>query len=68
VDVDGVDPLKPEIPRILFKNSVRTEEKTPRFTVTDINRLTLFKEIIAVSTENHSKSISKNGGGQSLLK
>jgi hypothetical protein len=35
-----------------FRNSDRTAKKTPHFTVTKINRLTLFKEIIAVYTEN----------------
>jgi hypothetical protein len=39
---------------IIFKNSVRTAKKTPRLTVTKINRLTLFKEIIAVYDENHT--------------
>jgi hypothetical protein len=34
----------------MFKNSVRTAKKT-HFTVTKINRLTLFKEIIAVYSE-----------------
>jgi hypothetical protein len=29
--------------------------KTPHFTITKINWLTLFKEIIAVYTENHTK-------------
>jgi hypothetical protein len=41
----------------MFKNSVRTAKKTQHFTVTKINRLTLFKEIIAVNAENHSKEI-----------
>jgi hypothetical protein len=33
---------------MLFKNSVRTSKRTPHFTITKINWLTLFKEIIAV--------------------
>jgi hypothetical protein len=33
---------------MLFKNSVRTSKRTPDFTITTINWLTLFKEIIAV--------------------
>jgi hypothetical protein len=33
---------------IVFKNSVRTAKKTQLFTITKINWLTLFKEIIAV--------------------
>jgi pantothenate kinase len=40
---------------MMFKNSVRTAKKTPPLTVTKINRLTLFKEIIAVYCENHIK-------------
>jgi hypothetical protein len=40
----------------MFKNSARTAKKTPHFTITKINWLTLFKEIIAVYSENHMKS------------
>jgi hypothetical protein len=42
---------------MLFKNPVRTSKRTPRFTITKINWLTLFKEIIAVYSENHAKPI-----------
>jgi hypothetical protein len=31
---------------MLFKNSVRTSKRTPYFTITKINWLTVFKEII----------------------
>jgi hypothetical protein len=31
---------------MLFKNSVRTSKRTPHLTITKINWLTLFKEII----------------------
>jgi hypothetical protein len=41
-----------------FKNSVRTAKKTQHFTITKINWLTLFKEIIAVYCENHTKPIN----------
>jgi hypothetical protein len=41
---------------IIFKNSVRTAKKTQHFTITKINWLTLFKEIIAVYSENHTNS------------
>jgi hypothetical protein len=41
----------------LFNNSVRTPKKTLHFTVTRINWLTLFKEIIAVYSENHTEPI-----------
>jgi hypothetical protein len=44
----------------IFKNSVRTAKKTQHFTITKINWLTLFKEIIAVYCENHMKQINKN--------
>jgi len=43
---------------MLFKNSVRTSKRTPHFTIRKINWLTLFKEIIAVYTENHTKAIN----------
>jgi hypothetical protein len=39
-------------------NSVRTAKKTTHFTVTKINWLTLFKEIIAVYSENYLQHIS----------
>jgi hypothetical protein len=43
---------------MLFKNPVRTSKRTPHFTITKINWLTLFKEIIAVYSENHAKPIN----------
>jgi hypothetical protein len=43
---------------MLFKNSVRTSKRTPHFTVTKINWLTLFKEIIAVYSESDTKPIN----------
>jgi hypothetical protein len=43
---------------MLFKNPVRTSKRTPYFTITKINWLTLFKEIIAVYSENHAKPIN----------
>jgi hypothetical protein len=41
--------------KLIFENSVRTAKKTPHFTITKINWLTLFKEIIAVYSENYKK-------------
>jgi hypothetical protein len=41
----------------VYKNIVRTSKRTPHFTITKINWLTLFKEIIAVYTEDHMISI-----------
>jgi hypothetical protein len=43
---------------MLFKNSVRISKRTPNFTTTKINWLMLFKEIIAVDSENHAKPIN----------
>jgi hypothetical protein len=45
---------------MLFKNSVRTSKRTPHFTITKITWLTLFKEVITVYSENHTKPINKN--------
>jgi hypothetical protein len=44
--------------KITVKNSVRTSKRTPHFTITKINWLTLFKEIIAVYTEKHTKHVT----------
>jgi hypothetical protein len=46
------NPLKPALVFILFKNPVRTSKRTPHFTITKINWLTLFKEVIAVYMRN----------------
>jgi hypothetical protein len=43
---------------MLFKNSARTSKRTPHFTITTINWLMLFKEIIAVYSENQAKPIN----------
>jgi hypothetical protein len=43
---------------VLFKNSVRTSKRTPHFTITKINWLRLFKEVIAVYSENDTKPIN----------
>jgi hypothetical protein len=45
---------------MLFKNPVHTSNRTPHFTITKINWLMPFKEIIAVYNENHTKPINKN--------
>jgi hypothetical protein len=50
--------MEPKLLYILFKNPVRTEKKTQHFTVTKINWLRLFKEIIAGFSENHTKHIN----------
>jgi hypothetical protein len=43
---------------LVFNNSARTAKKTQHFIITKINWLTLFKEIIAVYSENHTKPIN----------
>jgi hypothetical protein len=43
---------------MLFKNPVRTSKRTPHFTITKINWLMLFKEIIADYSDNHAKPIN----------
>jgi hypothetical protein len=43
---------------MLFKSSVLTSKRTPHLTITKINWLTLFKEIITVYSENHAKPIN----------
>jgi hypothetical protein len=44
--------------KIIPKNSVRTSMKTQQFTITEINWLMLFKEIISVYSENNTKQIN----------
>jgi hypothetical protein len=53
-----VNPLKLKLARIIFKNSFRTSNRTPLFTITNINRLMLFKEIIAVYIGTHTTPIN----------
>jgi hypothetical protein len=55
---DAFNPLKPKLVYILFTNLVRTLKRTPNFTITKINWLMLFKEIIAVYSENHAKPMN----------
>jgi hypothetical protein len=43
-----INPFKMKLIYILFKNSVRTSKRTPNFTITKINWLMLFKEIINI--------------------
>jgi hypothetical protein len=62
------NPLKPKLAEIILKNSVRTAKKTLHFTVTKINWFLLFKEIIAVYTEDHTKHKKKIMKSYWLLK
>jgi hypothetical protein len=43
---------------MLFNNSVRTSKRTPHFTITKINWLTLINDIIALNSDNHTKPIN----------
>jgi hypothetical protein len=44
----------------MYKDSVRTSKRTQPVTITKINCLMPFKEIISVYTENHTKPININ--------
>jgi hypothetical protein len=50
-----INPLNPSLVKVIFKDSVPTAKKTQPVTITKINQLMLFKEIIDVYTENHTK-------------
>jgi hypothetical protein len=60
--------LKPKLVQIIFKNSVRTSKRTPFFTITHANLLTLFKEIIDVYSENRAEPINTKRRVKCLLK
>jgi hypothetical protein len=44
---------------IVFTNPTGTSKRTQHFTITNMNLLTLFREIIAVYFEKHMQSINK---------
>jgi hypothetical protein len=50
-------PSKAEDRLKILKDSVRTSKRTPHFTITKINWLKLFKEIIAVYIKNFTKPL-----------
>jgi hypothetical protein len=50
--------LKTKLVRIIFKHSVRTSKRTLHFTITKINLLKVFKEIIAVYNKTHRRPIN----------
>jgi hypothetical protein len=54
----ALDTSQAKLVYIIFKNLVRTSKKAQYLTITKINWLMLFKEIIAVYTENHMKHVS----------
>jgi hypothetical protein len=47
--------LKSQLIEIIFKNSVRTSNRTQSVTITRINWLTLIEETVAVYCENYTK-------------
>jgi hypothetical protein len=51
------NPLKPKLVQRIGKDLVRTLKRT-HFTITKINLLTLFKEIIIAYIETHTRPIS----------
>jgi hypothetical protein len=53
-----LNPLKPKPVCIIFKNPVRIAKKTPHFTITKINWFSLFKERVAVYSENLTKPVN----------
>jgi hypothetical protein len=55
---EKINPSKPKLIQIIFKNSICTAKKTQHSTITKINWLILLKEIIAVYSENHMKPIN----------
>jgi hypothetical protein len=55
-----INPLKPELIQIIFKDSLRTPKKTQHFSTAKIKLFPLFKEIIAVYIENRTKPVSTN--------
>jgi hypothetical protein len=55
-----INPLKPKLVEIVFKNLVRTSKRTPHFTITKINWLTLFKKMIAVLNGNRTIPVNAN--------
>jgi hypothetical protein len=56
--LNTVNPLNPKLAEIIFKNSVRTAKKTQHFSITKVSWLILFREIIAVYSENNAKPIN----------
>jgi hypothetical protein len=54
----AINPLKPKHVNVIFNNSFCTTKKTKDFAITDVNWLKLFREIIAVYFEDHTKPIN----------
>jgi hypothetical protein len=54
------NPLKSKPVYIVLKDSVRTSKRTPHLTITEVNWLTMFKEVIPVYAENRTKPWNTN--------
>jgi hypothetical protein len=54
----AVNCLKPQLVKIIFKEPVRTSKRT-HFTITRLNWVMLFKEIMAFYSEKYKKLIQK---------
>jgi hypothetical protein len=52
---------------MLFKNSVRTSQETHYVSVTEPNKLMLFRETVAVYCENHTEHINTLCGQNAVL-
>jgi hypothetical protein len=57
-DSDAINLLKPNLTKIIFKNSDFTTKETQLFTITKIKRLILFKKIIPVYNKNRGKPMN----------
>jgi hypothetical protein len=53
-------PLRLKVVYIMFKNSVRTSKRTPRFIVTKTNPLMMFKGVKGVYIEKRKKAVNTN--------
>jgi hypothetical protein len=58
--ISSVQPFEAEARVSNISEFIHTSNRTQHFTVTKINWLMLFKEIIAVCSENHTTSGIKN--------
>jgi hypothetical protein len=52
-----INHFKPKLAQLILKDLIRPSNRTSHFTITEINWLMLFNEIIAVNIENYTKPI-----------
>jgi hypothetical protein len=50
--------VKPKLIKIIFEHSVCTPKKTQYFSITEVSWWVLFREIINVFSEDHTKPIN----------